>query len=205
MIKDVLKLAKMDWPYWVAITLSIFFLFKIDAFRHDLLGNPERAFVYVNNDGSYTKAYVSQNPRYTDLKVIRFLRRMASSCYSIDYDTAESIQNGIAVNDYGDCVYKHFAPIAAYSLFQVYPTDSLLDAIISSEGRADTVVPYNPIVIQRNKPEDPLLWVVEVPMMVTVQTLSGDETTSFIAYYTVIPDERANNPSSLLIENVVFK
>lgn len=205
MINNFSNLSKFDWPYWLAILLSIFFLFKISAFRHDLLGNPERVFVYEQNDGTYRKAYVSQNPRYTDLKVIRFLRRMVSSCYSIDFKTAESIQEGNSANDYGRCVYKHFAPIAAYSLFNVYPTDSLLDAIVKSEGRADTVVPYNPIVIKRNKPEKPLVWVVEVPMMVTVQSLSGDQTTSFIAYYTVIPDERANNPSSLLIENVVFR
>lgn len=193
-----------DYPFIIAIAISLIVLSKIHTFREHLLGSPERVFVYKELNGQYTKANVSANPRYTDAKVARFLRRMISSCYAIDYDTAKNINDGISDNKYGQCVERHFAPVAATSLYSVFPTDRLVEAIIFSQGRADTVVPYSPVLLSRNALGSPLFWDFEVPMMITIQSVSGDESTSFIAVYRVVPDPRADNPSSLLIEKVTF-
>ncbi|MDA0146280.1 DotI/IcmL/TraM family protein [Vibrio sp. RW] len=204
MNKAWLKNIKQDWPYILAICVSVILLVKISNFSGYLLGSPERVFVYKESNGNYKRANVSANPRYTDAKVSRFLRRMVSSCYAIDFDTASAIDNGVSENAYGDCINRHFAPVAANSLYYVFPSDTLLDAIMRSQGRADAVVPYSPVLISRNGLGSDLFWEFEVPMVVTVQSVSTDQTSSFIAIYRVVPDARADNPSSLLIEKVTF-
>jgi len=198
------ELIIQDWPFIFAIFVSILLLFKLHSFSEQLLGNPERVFVYKESDGSYVRANVSPNPRYTDAKVSRFLRRMVSSCYAIDYDTALKLNGGESENDYAKCINKHFAPIAANSLYNVFPSDNLLEAILASQGRADTVIPYSPVLISRNAPGTDFYWDFEVPMVITIQSVSGDQTSSFVAVYKVIPDPRADNPSSLLIDKVNF-
>ena len=204
-IPRLIRILKFDWPFVLAIVLSVLAIFKLSDFNEELLGNPDRVFLYSDGNGGYSRAFVSRDPRYTDEKVVRFLRRMVSSCYTVDYKTAQHLMNGERDNDYANCIDKHFAPIAATSLFNVYPTDPMIEAILMSEGKANVVVPYDPIVTLKNKPGKPLVWVVEVPIMVTVQSVSGDQTTSFIAHYTVLPEPRADNASSLLIDRVVFR
>lgn len=204
MISKIYKRFCEDYPFIIAIAISFIVLSKIHTFSGHLLGTPERVFVYKEIDGQYTKANVSANPRYTDDKVARFLRRMISSCYAIEYETANHINNGVSENEYGQCIERHFAPVAAKSLYTVFPTDRLLEAILFSQGRADTVVPYSPVLLSRNALGSPLFWDFEVPMLITIQSVSGDESSSFIAIYRVVPDPRADNPSSLLIEKVTF-
>lgn len=188
----------------LALTLSVIGLLFINSISNEILGKPSRIFVYRTVDGSAVRANVSFNPRYNDEKVSRFLHRVVDRCFSIDINSAQLLLAGEADNPFMKCVNDHFSPLAASTLYNSYPQDKLVETVAETEASANAVVALPPVLIDRNKPDASLKWVFSVPITVTIQSVSADQTTSFVAIFTVVPDSNAHNPSNLTVSKAEF-
>lgn len=197
------KVLKLDAMIILSTVLALSCLYAIFNIRDTLLGQSERHF-YYSAEGGYIEAHSSKNPRFNDSKTIAFAERVVGECLSVDVASALAISDGDASNGLIKCVHSNFLPIAASSLFKIYPSDNLIEVIIDADAKAFAVVPYPASIISRNKPNEKLKWVIMVPITVTVQSLSTDQTTSFLIKLTIIPDITAPNPSNLIISRASF-
>lgn len=201
----MLQKLHQQWSMIFIVFLSFLGLCFINIISNEILGYPDRRFYYSTGNESLKSAIVTFDARYTEEKVVRFLRRVVSQCFSIDLETASSIQEQQNSNKYFACVNNNFARLAAGSLYNAFPTDKLIEDITNSESALNAIVATNPVLIDRNEPGDPLKWVFSVPITTTIQSLSSDQTTSFVGVFTVTPNPEAFNDSKLSISRVVFQ
>ncbi|MBE3657743.1 hypothetical protein BOO92_13760 [Vibrio navarrensis] len=199
-----LRAIKVDIVMILVTGSSFLALYFVFAIRSTLLGYSERYFYFETAEGTYKQAYASPNPRHNDSKALAFVERVIGDCFSIDVTTAQKISDGDSDNRLSKCIQSNLLPLAATSLFSLYPSDNLIDVILSAEAQAYAVTPYQPAIVSRNAPSAPLRWTILAPVTVTIQSLSTDQTSSFLLEFTIVPDASAPNPSNLIISQVRF-
>lgn len=199
----VKMLVKSDFVQILSICVTAASIYLVVAIGNAINGSPDREYFYRTNN-QYVRAIVTPNPRYNDAKVLRFVHRVVSRCFSIDYESVKKLDDGDDNNNYFKCVNQYFAPLAASSLYANYPSNGHIEAVLASEANTYAILPFPPLIIARNKPDETFKWVVNVPITFTIQSVSSDQTTSISANFEITPMLGADNPSDLIITKVNF-